>query len=237
MEPNDSGQREYVRLKSGLEVVLRPIMAADRELLVEGFERLSSESRYRRFFTDRQRLTADEVTYLTDVDHEAHVAIGAGIELPDGTEVGIGVARFIIEEPDPFDGLPDDRQVADAAVVVVDDYQGLGLGKILFQRLTQEAAARGIECLKVDVLADNDAMRQMMERLFGAVNESEEDGIVTLELPVQPAPAAAEDPRSLAYELLRMVAAGAVRLRHWGAALQIPTRRGSGDADEDERPS
>ena len=37
-------------LKDGTNVVLRPIQPGDRDELKRGFEHLSSESRYRRFF-------------------------------------------------------------------------------------------------------------------------------------------------------------------------------------------
>jgi len=42
---------EAIRLRDGSAVVARPIAPSDKGLLVEAFERLSPESRYRRFLS------------------------------------------------------------------------------------------------------------------------------------------------------------------------------------------
>ena len=42
---------ELVNLRDGSKVLIRPIEPRDREMLLAGFETLSPESRYRRFFT------------------------------------------------------------------------------------------------------------------------------------------------------------------------------------------
>ena len=62
-----------------------------------GFERLSEESRYRRFLAPMQELSGSMLRYLTEVDHHDHealVAVGA-----DGTLVG--VARSVRSAGDP----------------------------------------------------------------------------------------------------------------------------------------
>ena len=45
-----AARTSVLTLKDGSRVLLRPAGPTDRALLVEGFERLSPESRYRRFF-------------------------------------------------------------------------------------------------------------------------------------------------------------------------------------------
>ena len=64
-------------LTDGTPVRLRPLGPADRERLRAGFERLSPESRYRRFLSPTPRLTERMLTYLTDTDGWNHVAIVA----------------------------------------------------------------------------------------------------------------------------------------------------------------
>jgi hypothetical protein len=44
-------------LRDGSRVAIRPIEPDDREMLAEGFGRLSPESRYRRFFTPMPALS------------------------------------------------------------------------------------------------------------------------------------------------------------------------------------
>src|SRR5947207_5929492 len=106
-------------LRDGSPVVVRPILPEDRDRLVEGFARLSDESRYRRFGTPVRRLTDEQLRYLTEIDYETHMA---WIALDPATpgEPGLGVARYV--------RLPGEPEVAEAAVTVVDSHQGLGLG-------------------------------------------------------------------------------------------------------------
>jgi hypothetical protein len=76
---------------------------ADKELLRTGFERLSGQSRYARFFTPRTALSDDELRYLTEVDQEDHVAIGAASER-DGEQSGLGVAGSNVSDRLGADG-------------------------------------------------------------------------------------------------------------------------------------
>jgi hypothetical protein len=66
-----------VRLRDGSRVLIRPIEPDDRAALAEGFERLSAESRYRRFFAPMPRLRERDLDYLTRVDHRDHEALVA----------------------------------------------------------------------------------------------------------------------------------------------------------------
>src|SRR5207244_92171 len=111
-----------------------------------GFAGLSAESRYRRFFSAKDRLSEAELRYLTEVDGVDHFALGA---LHDGE--GAGVARFV--------RLRDRPDTAEAAIVVVDERQGCGLGRLLLTRLTEAARERGITRFRSDVLARNQAAR------------------------------------------------------------------------------
>ena len=68
---------ETVHLKDGTRVVLRPIRASDSQLLLEGFERLSPQSRYTRFLAPKKKLTDKELRYRTEVDGIDHFALVA----------------------------------------------------------------------------------------------------------------------------------------------------------------
>jgi GNAT superfamily N-acetyltransferase len=60
---------------------------------------------------------------------------------------------------------PDDRASAEAAVVVIDDWQGRGLGSVLLARLAERARDHGIERFSAMLLADNRAMLAMFDHL------------------------------------------------------------------------
>jgi RimJ/RimL family protein N-acetyltransferase len=111
-----SSWRRTATLRDGARVTLRPITPEDKPLIAASFERLSEESRYRRFFTSKKELSAAELDYFVDVDsnHEAIIAVD------QLSREAVGVARYVRSN--------DDTEVADLAVTVIDDWQGRGLG-------------------------------------------------------------------------------------------------------------
>ncbi|MCK6589159.1 MAG: GNAT family N-acetyltransferase [Polyangiaceae bacterium] len=168
------------RLNDGTPIVIRPIRPEDRDELVRGFARLGPQSRLQRFMVPKAELTEAMLTYLTEVDGKDHVALVAFTDSPDfKRDVGLGVARFI--------RLPGEDGVAEAAVTVIDDAQGRGLGKLLLAVLTDEAKKRGIKTFRTEVLASNRAMLRLLEEASAVVREDDGD---TVEF-CSPAPAAA----------------------------------------------
>jgi GNAT superfamily N-acetyltransferase len=133
---------ESVRLHDGSLVQVRPVRADDKAALAAGFERLSPESRYRRFFSPLKRLNESDLRYLTEVDHRDHEALVA--TSPEGEPVG--VARYVRGE------RPDEAEVA---VTIVDDWQGRGAATALLERLVERARANGIERFLAVVLEEN----------------------------------------------------------------------------------
>ena len=68
---------ETRRLPDGTRVRLRLLGPGDRAKLLAGFERLSDESRYARFFTAMPRLSETMLDRLLDTDGWKHLAIVA----------------------------------------------------------------------------------------------------------------------------------------------------------------
>lgn len=158
-----------VVLPDGGPVMLRPVTTADRPRIIEGFGRLSPESRRLRFHEPRQSLTDAELEFLTTIDQDRHVSWCAC--LPDGT--GVAIARYVVD--------PDGR-AAEIAVAVVDAHQHRGIGRALLRRLAEIAAARGIATFHATVLAENRAMLALIERIAAQINATE--GVLRIEIPV-----------------------------------------------------
>jgi nucleotide-binding universal stress UspA family protein/GNAT superfamily N-acetyltransferase len=142
--------------------------------LAATFERLSEESRYRRFFTTKNELSPAELAYLTDVDHKDHEAIIA-ID-PSGGEA-LGVARYIRSK--------DDAEVAEVAVTVADDWQRRGLGRALLNRLTYHARREGVRRFNVLVQGDNPNALGLVEGAGGTRQQSH-PGVVELVIELPP---------------------------------------------------
>jgi nucleotide-binding universal stress UspA family protein len=161
-----------VRLRDGARVVVRPIEPADRDRLRDGFERMSPESRYRRFFSPVPRLSERHLDYLTNVDHHDHEALVA-FDADSGE--GVGVARYVRTGPDE----------AEPAMAVVDDWQGRGIGSRLLGDLAERAREEGIARFRAPVLAANAEALTVLRRL-GRTRESRVGSEVELEIELMP---------------------------------------------------
>jgi GNAT superfamily N-acetyltransferase len=172
-----AAEEERIRLAGGGEIVVRAVRPDDRERLLEGFERLGERSRYLRFMAPKHTLSTGELTYLTDVDHVDHEAIAA---LDAKTGDGVGIARYI--------RYPDRREVAEAAVAVVDAFQRRGIGQLLLDRLAARAAANGVTHFRATLLMTNHGVRRLFARLGAVEVLRQGDGAmeVDVELPVDP---------------------------------------------------
>jgi GNAT superfamily N-acetyltransferase len=138
-------------------VLIRPIRPADRVLLAEGFAHLSPESVRLRFLAPKARLSAKELSYLTEVDGVDHVALVAEDAQRPGEMVAVG--RWV--------RLVDDPTAAEVAIVVADAHQGQGLGRQLGLALADAARERGVERFTATLLSENAAAH----RLFAAISE------------------------------------------------------------------
>jgi GNAT superfamily N-acetyltransferase len=165
----------HLRLADGTDVALRPFRPGDGHLLVDGFNRLSSASRYRRFLSPVPRLTDSMLAFLTSVNESDHRAWGALTDEPAGP-VGAGVVRWIRSTTDPA--------VADVAVTVIDDYQGRGLGGLLLDVAVLDALACGIDRFEGLVLGENIVSRRMLARA-GATLHPDGGGVLAFRLPLR----------------------------------------------------
>jgi GNAT superfamily N-acetyltransferase len=162
-----------VRLSDGATVILRPIRPSDRDLLLDGFERLSPQSRYRRFLAPMDDLSEPMLRYLTEVDHHDHEAIGA---IDPASGHGIGIARFIRQADQP--------DAAEAAVTVADDWQRRGLGTLLLGALADRARSEGIRVFTAVVLAANAEMLEVLEHVGRLRIVDRQAGTVEIEVDV-----------------------------------------------------
>jgi RimJ/RimL family protein N-acetyltransferase len=159
---------ETIRLRNGAKVSIRPLRREDGPRLQEAFERLSPESRYRRFLAAKPRLTDRDLRHLTEVDGHRHAAFVA-TPASDPERI-VAVARFI--------RYPDDPETAEFSIVVDDQFQGQGLGGELLSRLADAALAGGVKRFTALTLTDNLAAHRLFERLSRRLPHRRAEGSV-----------------------------------------------------------
>ena len=141
-------------------------LASNNERTATGPVDFSSDTLYRRFQTPKIP-PRSLMRYLFEVDYVDHF-VWVMTDGPQGPVVAD--ARFVREEHDPT--------TAEVAFIVGDAYQGRGIGTFLMGALAVAASYDGVQRFTAQVLADNYAMRTILDR-FGAVWHREELGVVT----------------------------------------------------------
>jgi GNAT superfamily N-acetyltransferase len=185
-------------LADGTRVTLRFIRPDDAPELRRAFGKLSSRSRYQRFFSPLADLDDAMIRYLTEVDGEHHVAIVATTDSLDlKSEIGLGVARYV--------RLEDTPDVAEAAVTVVDEAQGKGIGRLLVYALARLARDRGVQSFRGTVLAENAGMRHLLDQV-GAKTYPEDGQTLVFDVPLAWAPSFDKDAEHPMRRLLRAAA-------------------------------
>jgi len=162
-------------LRDGTGVRMRPIRPDDAPRLVALYDHLSRDSRYHRFFSVMQRLPPDWARFLATVDYQRRFALVA--EAPGDPETLIAVARY---EPG---SEPD---IAEVAFAVQDDWQGRGLGTVMFGELLAAAEANGIRRFQAWVLADNRRMLALITRFGEVQRRAFAQGVVELVFVARP---------------------------------------------------
>ena len=129
-------------------ITIRPLRNGETRAVQAVFDRLGSRSRLLRFGGAKTVLTERDLGQLALVDGDHHVLVA----LAEGEPIGI--ARLVR-----------DGNGADVAFAVADEWQNLGVGSILADRLACDARAAGIERLRATMQAENRASLALMKRM------------------------------------------------------------------------
>jgi GNAT superfamily N-acetyltransferase len=212
------GAREHT-LRDGTRILVRPILPQDKGRLREGLARLSRASRYRRFMSSLDTLSDQQLRYLTEIDYGDHMALVA-LDPAQPADPGLGVARYI--------RLPEDPTAAEAAVVVLDEQQGRGVGTILLEGLAQSARAHGIRRFRGYVLPENAPMVEILRDLGATVVQ--EGSMLRVDVPIPASAEALPDtPTGRVFKSLARRELPPFQLRHPDVAATGRAATGSAD--------
>ncbi len=141
-----------------LEVLVRGACREDTEMLAEFYKKLSPETLYNRFLT----VLRDPRPYIEGVFDKEGVIIVA-----ETNDQIIGSAEIV-----PITG-----EIAEVGVVVRDDYQGMGIGRILANALLKAARIVGIREAVAYIQAGNFRAIKLARKLGFKIDENMGDMI------------------------------------------------------------
>jgi RimJ/RimL family protein N-acetyltransferase len=153
-------------LRDGRAIKIRALRPDDRADMLTAIGRASTQSLQRRFFVPKKGFSEREIAFFLDIDFESHVALVAQID-EDGRPAIVGGSRYIVVQSGQ----------AEIAFVVVDAYQGQGVGTILMRHLAALARDAGLKELIAEVLSENIAMLKVF-RKFGFKPGSKREPLV-----------------------------------------------------------
>ena len=149
-------------LDGGALVRLRLTRPTDAGLVRDFLERLSPETRQRRFLVPIPQVSESLVRHFTFFDPRERITFAATMPAHGGEQV-VGLADAAFTET----GL------VEIGVVVGDDHQCQGLGKLLSEAVASIAIKRGATHLKAEMLSGNEPMLRLFQRLGRTVRTVE----------------------------------------------------------------
>ncbi|UYG09561.1 bifunctional acetate--CoA ligase family protein/GNAT family N-acetyltransferase [Halomonas sp. M4R1S46] len=148
--------REWVTLKNGWDVEVRPIRAEDAPLITRFHTRLSEESIRFRYFHNKADLTQRDLSMLSHINYDRQMAFIAEHLLEDGSKEMLGVVRVWNDA---------DNIRTEFSIIIRDDLQGLGIGSVLMEKMIRYCRSVGTLEMIGKIMVDNRPMRSLMKHL------------------------------------------------------------------------
>lgn len=149
------GELEKTAAFKGETLTIRPLRAIDERRLQEFFYSHTSETIYNRYFAPKKALTRREAAELCCVDYKERMALGAFLSPEHGSKL-VAVGRYFLNPR---------LNKAETAIVVHEEWRGLGLGIELTRMLKSHAKSVGIRGFYSELLPTNTSVVKMHEKM------------------------------------------------------------------------
>ncbi|MEW5774939.1 MAG: acetate--CoA ligase family protein [Thermodesulfobacteriota bacterium] len=178
IRPYPQELEECVVLKNGRKTVLRPIRPEDEPAHWEFISRLSLDDMRFRFFGMVRELPRSEMVRLTQIDYDREMAfIATSPDAVTGRAETLGVVRAMTR--------PDNRS-AEFAIIIRSDLKGLGLGRLLMEKIIRYVKSRSTKYLLGEAMLENSAMAGLAEAVGFKVKKNTADDIYEFKLLLNP---------------------------------------------------
>jgi ribosomal protein S18 acetylase RimI-like enzyme len=144
---------KHEQLRDGSPAEIRALRPDDEADMLTALEHTSAQSLQRRFFAMKRHFSDKERAFFMKVDFTNHVALVV-LGQDAGGKIVVGGGRYITFEPGR----------AEMAFVVIDAWQGRGIGSMLMRHLVEIARQSGLKELTAEVLPENAAMLHVFRK-------------------------------------------------------------------------
>jgi RimJ/RimL family protein N-acetyltransferase len=158
-------------LRDGRSIEIRALRPDDEAQMLAAISRTSPLSRHRRFFGARKDFSESEKAFFLNVNFTDHVALVAAIAKSGHTDI-VGGARYVVVKPG----------IAEIALMVIDEFQGQGVGTALMRHLVFLAGKASLKQLVADVLPGNTAMLNVFQKSGLPLVTTRSQGVVCVKL-------------------------------------------------------
>jgi RimJ/RimL family protein N-acetyltransferase len=152
--PDAASYTHRVQLHDGTPIEIRALRPEDEAGMLAAIDQASAQSLQRRFFVPKRHFSDKERAFFMEIDFKSHVALVACAE-DAGRTIIVGGGRYIVSAPGQ----------AEMAFVVIDAWQGRGIGATLARHLVALAREAGLTELTAEMLSENAAMRRVFDKL------------------------------------------------------------------------
>ena len=153
------------RLADGRTVLIRPIRADDVPGERDFLDRLSGDTRRRRFMRYAGPVNGELVHFFTHIDYDRHMAFVCEATV-DGEPQLVGDARYVANPGGAS---------CEFGIVIADDWHHTGVAQLLMHALIRAARARGFRTMEGLVLRDNGDMLDFVRALGFEASEAPEE--------------------------------------------------------------
>jgi acyl-CoA hydrolase/GNAT superfamily N-acetyltransferase len=148
-------EREEFVVKKGENITIRPAKPVDERRIQEHYYSLDKKDIVSRFFHEKSIFGRSEVEGMFQIDYVKDMTF-VGVVGEAGFDRVIAVAEYLLLYED---------NMAEVAFSIHQEYQGMGLGKILIRKLSEAARDNGISGLMAYTYPSNRAMIHLFKTL------------------------------------------------------------------------
>lgn len=160
---------QYI-FKNGLKVRFRAVKPSDEETMRRLFYRISGRTIYRRFFYPIKTMPHNKMQKYVNIDYQNEMSI-VGLIKENDQDIIIAEARYARDER---------TALGEVAFIVDERFQGLGIGRYIYNMLIRLAKERGLTGFTAEVLYENTEMMKVFEKGDLPVEARLQNGIYSL---------------------------------------------------------